>query len=121
MADHQHYTECQDCGAGLIAQSVWPGFSKMERARQNERGFKRQGAGSRCVRCGDKHRRAVEREKRGPALPRASRALVQRAWVEGFMLAYDLDRGGNVEGEHPIPVHLADDLVEWNPYTKKEI
>lgn len=99
MANHQHYTECQDCGAGLIAQSVWRGMDAAERARQNERGFKRQGAGSRCVGCGDKQRRAAEREKRGPALPRASRSLLLQAYQLGVRDAQQV-----VAGE---------DTIEW--------
>lgn len=51
-------------------------------------------------------------------LDAAAPYMLAGAWQEGYMSAYDQERGGIGEGPIPVPDYLAEDLVRWNPYRK---
>lgn len=56
------------------------------------------------------------RDQARAALEAAAPYMQAGAWQEGYLCSYDQERGGHGVGPIPVPEHLADDLMQWNPY-----
>jgi hypothetical protein len=62
--------------------------------------------------------RAVRAVAPGKVLAEVRRQAAAEAWDRGFMFSYALEHGDDVNEGHsmPIPWHLVENIVEWNPH-----